>query len=576
MFRYLVAHLPTFRLDRCGYTPDQLVALVAEQKSALRVQTPSLAAARAGVRAGMTAAQAQAIAPGLILEVLDPIGEQEDLEALTAQLLRVSPAVAPLAPDALVAEVGRNGLAASALGAPTAGRERALLERVRIRLEHLGHHCTVVVADDPLTARACAEHGRRCQIVRSGQAAEALAPLPLAALELPVAEHGLLIGLGITTVAAFACLPAASVVGRLGPAAVAAHALAQGRGRTPAVALWDDSGPLSLSQELPQAVVQLDALLFVLNALLRDATARLVAAGKAATRLRLRFSLDADLAETDPARRSLGLGSTADLVGGWQELSVRLGEPTRDARRILSLLRLRLERTQLAAPVTRLVLELPEAVPFDGRQADLDGRHRAGEALAEVSSRLQDTLGSESVLVPQRASRHRPEAEWRPRPFALSAAGDTMASAATGTTGAPASRTLALGTTAAASGQAQALLPTDALARSRADKTDPVREWQGFPSPVAPRRPSLLLHPPCALDVRLSPPTASGSALPRAMCHDARWHDIVGVQGPERLSGEWWSRTFGREYWRVALADDRRAWIYREDGRWFLHGWFDA
>ena len=32
MFRYLVAHAPTFRLDRCGWSPRQHVILVAEEK----------------------------------------------------------------------------------------------------------------------------------------------------------------------------------------------------------------------------------------------------------------------------------------------------------------------------------------------------------------------------------------------------------------------------------------------------------------------------------------------------------------------------------------------------------------
>ena len=41
-----------------------------------------------------------------------------------------------------------------------------------------------------------------------------------------------------------------------------------------------------------------------------------------------------------------------------------------------------LERFQLAAPVTGLVLELPDPVSFDGRQADLQGQHKTGEALA--------------------------------------------------------------------------------------------------------------------------------------------------------------------------------------------------
>ncbi len=56
---------------------------------------------------------------------------------------------------------------------------------------------------------------------------------------------------------------------------------------------------------------------------------------------------------------------------------------------------------------------------------------------------------------------------------------------------------------------------------------------------------------------------------------DGRWLDVVEAEGPERLSGEWWSRPLDRSYWRATLGDGRVAWLYQEDGRWALHGWWD-
>jgi hypothetical protein len=56
---------------------------------------------------------------------------------------------------------------------------------------------------------------------------------------------------------------------------------------------------------------------------------------------------------------------------------------------------------------------------------------------------------------------------------------------------------------------------------------------------------------------------------------DGRWARITRMDGPELLAGEWWDRGFQREYWRATLGDGRRAWLYREDDRWALHGWWD-
>ena len=63
-----------------------------------------------------------------------------------------------------------------------------------------------------------------------------------------------------------------------------------------------------------------------------------------------------------------------------------------------------------------------------------------------------------------------------------------------------------------------------------------------------------------------------------------RWrriqHRVVRAEGPERIAPEWWRGGEGaagaaaRDYFRVEDAEGRRYWLYRTDGRWFLHGLF--
>lgn len=69
-----------------------------------------------------------------------------------------------------------------------------------------------------------------------------------------------------------------------------------------------------------------------------------------------------------------------------------------------------------------------------------------------------------------------------------------------------------------------------------------------------------------------------------------RWrrklHDVIKVEGPERIAPEWWRERSSvrlRDYYKIEDEDGRRFWIYRngliDDGRggppdWFLHGLF--
>ena len=50
------------------------------------------------------------------------------------------------------------------------------------------------------------------------------------------------------------------------------------------------------------------------------------------------------------------------------------------------------------------------------------------------------------------------------------------------------------------------------------------------------------------------------------------------ADGPERITPEWRERDADwpshRDYWRVEDEAGERLWLYRQDDRWFLHGFF--
>ncbi len=99
-------------------------------------------------------------------------------------------------------------------------------------------------------------------------------------------------------------------------------------------------------------------------------------------------------------------------------LALAFGDPTRDAVQILLLLRERLQRTPLAAPVYALVLRLDEAVNHAGREAALwrEAGAASGEAARALFDRLAARLGPERVQRPLLVADHRPERamKWAP------------------------------------------------------------------------------------------------------------------------------------------------------------------
>lgn len=67
-----------------------------------------------------------------------------------------------------------------------------------------------------------------------------------------------------------------------------------------------------------------------------------------------------------------------------------------------------------------------------------------------------------------------------------------------------------------------------------------------------------------------------------------RLHEVVGVEGPERIAAEWWRRgpdapvAPTRDYFRVETREGHRFWLFRaglygretQAPRWFIHGLF--
>jgi protein ImuB len=523
--RYLVAWLPAFRLERCGLAASDVAALVDEVKSAVRIVSATPAALELGLRPGVTATEARALAPDVQLLPVDPVGEREDRAALLRAAEAVSDRVVFAWDDALVAEIS---LTTSALGG-----ERAVVERARTLLASFGHELRLAVADDPLAALGLAT-GRVGDDGYLHPPGLPLGDLLLLALRPSEGLRDAFRVVGLRTCAELAALSASSVAGRYGAEGLRLYRVARGAH----VGLGDveDVGSddeIRVSTALAGATTR-GELLFALPGLLALLVQRLAAQDLAVVRLRV----------------VLGLDTPQDSAGGRRVGSIRLGRPTRSIPRLERAIRARLDTlvtdpgSELpATPIDELRLEVEEAAPEVGWQPGLTDRAEHREPLPDLLSRLADQLGPDAVFRAVPAAVWRPEASWRAAAF-------------------PAP-TLVSGRRPRPGGR-----PDDAV-----DEQEHREHTHPLP------RPALLLERPERLEVVVDGGGPARVRLPVSTLGDRdapTWLPVVRRAGPERLYGEWWTPTvLDREYWVVEL-EARAAWIFRDPaGAWSLHGWFD-
>jgi hypothetical protein len=157
-------------------------------------------AQRLGLHAGMVAAQAQAMVPGL--HVWDATPEEDDaaLRELARWAIGYSPVVAPDPPDGVWIDIAGC--------AHLFGSEEALLAHLLGRLDNQGVTARAAVADAPGAAWAVARF-RGGGVIPVGRSVEAVATLPVAALRIPPQSISIMQRLGVERVGQLAAMPRA-------------------------------------------------------------------------------------------------------------------------------------------------------------------------------------------------------------------------------------------------------------------------------------------------------------------------------------------------------------------------------
>ncbi len=155
---------------------------------------------------------------------------------------------------------------------------------------------------------------------------------------------------------------------------------------------WRPPDHFSSTLELPAEIGDSPALLFPLRRLVAELCTVLRARDRGIQELRFRLR----------------------HCDGEERLRLGLQRPGRGEERIMLLLRERLERLCLPAPVHRLRLEAPRLLPFDARQEGLFGDEPGAglSSIAPLLERLQARLGEQAVTGLRGIPDHRPEHSW--------------------------------------------------------------------------------------------------------------------------------------------------------------------
>ncbi len=373
--RFLALWLPYLPAERWRMTaaappdPAEPFVLTDKVKGGLRIAAGNAAAAACGLAPGLSLADARARFPALQVEGVDRKSDAAMLSRLAARLTACTPIAAEDPPDGVILDI--SGCA------HLFGGEDGLL-----------HRAAQIVA--PFTMRAAfASHPDRARaIARWGDPAldetEAVAALPLAALELDEDDTRALRRAGLTTIGMVNSRSMASLATRFGAEAVRALRRLHGEESRPLVP--HDAPPLlAATRRFAEPVARTEHVLEVAHAMMTELAAALLQQhqGGRAFRLSL-FRSDGDV----------------------RSLMIETGQPTRDPMLVERLLRERIEH--LADPLDpgfgydmmRLVLLRSE--PLTPRQIDDDGKVREQEAVALLLDRLATRHGARAIrrLVP--------------------------------------------------------------------------------------------------------------------------------------------------------------------------------
>jgi protein ImuB len=544
---FAVLHIADFALHAVLRTepglaaqPAALFATTSKKSVVLAANAPARASS---VEIGMSAPQAVARCPALVIRTPSSAAETEARAALLAVGFTLSPAIEDTSPGICTADLKGGStspqpIAAAAitqlteLGLPTtAGVARTpLLALYAARAPRMDRfHGDVAPSPRFIRTPAHARPSPKAKSVlhrdREGELSDLelslaedttpyhsksdggvlividektfLSPLPLATADPSPELAGILANWGLRTLGDLTTLPRDEIVRRFGSEGLALWNRATGGDSRP-LHLVTPAQSFTAAMEFEQEIETLEPLLFILRRFLDRLTLELRVSQHVAVEIELTLRLED---ETRHAR------------------SFRLPEPTADVEILFRTLHTHLESLQTAASISALELRLIPTRPLVRQHGLFDTGLRDPHGFAETLARVGALVNSDRVGTPQREDTHRPDAV--------------------------------------------KLVPPPPIVPPPAEP--PVHAPLGLPL----RR----FRPPLPVTLEFTQPEGK----PTYLFTDQFRGEIAHLRGPWRSSGDWWQsdRAWQRTEYDIALADGGLYRLLQIGEAWFIEGEYD-
>lgn len=383
--------LPRLQTDRISRSDERLrhraVVITTETRGTRQIVAISLAAERAGVRVGMTLAQARAAIPTLADFPHDPAADTREREAIATILGRVTPIVHIY--DSLTIALDLTGCERAH------GGFEILAKRAAAAIAERGYELRCALAPGPTAARALAMVTNSFSVnfnikaIPPGGELQTLGPLRPELLQINPEAVSRLDSLGITTILQLAHLPRSAVAARVGPSVLLQLDRALSAVPEPLDPFRAAEIPIERI-EPPAPVDRYDIVLFILKKLADGIGAQLESRGLGAR------SLVCSVERPD---------SAAEIF------TINLSSPRRAGSWLFSLLKTRFERIDLGRQIVAIELRAAgtELLKFGEPALFDDGEPAARQDLRALVDRLCARLGEENVNSVQLLEDHRPE-----------------------------------------------------------------------------------------------------------------------------------------------------------------------
>ena len=544
--RYLALWFPFLPADRLrrrrrissGVQADAPLVFVEKIRGGLRLAALDPTALGLGLRRGLTLADARARVPHIEVVDLDTVADAALLEQLADDGERWTPLLTIDPPDGMLLDI--TGCA------HVFGGEATLRRRVLSRLARAGLTAHASIAGTPDAARALVRFGGgKVDIVPEGKDTDAVAPLPIAALNMPAET---LIGLsraGLKTIGDLASRPSQPLVARFGEELLTALRRVLGI-EDVRITPRRPFASCIVERRFMEPIAMADDIERTIQGLIADAVETLEARGEGGR------VFEASFFRADGAVR---------------RISVQTGRPSRNVASVLRLYREKLD--SLADPIDPgfgfdlIRLGVPVTEAMETVQTSLDGRDAEDGDVLDLVDRLVARFGRDRVLRFVAQDSHDPS-----RAAKMAAASSFGANSFASKSVATSSMAVSMDSMPRRSGGASQALAWPALS------------WP-VPEPFEPpSRPLQLFDPPQPIETIAEVPDGPPIRF--------RWrrlmHHVVRAEGPERIASEWWrgDGRLTRDYYRLEDAEGRRFWIFRaglysretDAPRWYLHGLF--